>query len=125
MKVRRWTPPSLHIFHSQGADPDAAALQRRCVAEARTDLVNPQHNALAEKLDQADVLCDQVTGTREFRSNAAIFKGLSEAGLEQAKRFAVGISKYTPDAFVSKLVDLHSLGGYLFRSRANVAFPRC
>eukprot|EP01052_Picozoa_sp_SAG31_P050592 SAG31_NODE_11614_length_1013_cov_1.150985_1_plen_259_part_10 len=95
--------------------PFDAASHVAIYAEARTDLVNPQHSALTDKLDLADELCEQVRGTREFRSNAAIFKGLSEAGLEQAKRLAVGISKYTPDAFVSKLLDKHGasdeLGG--------------
>jgi hypothetical protein len=49
-----------------------------------------------------------VGSTREFYKNAAIFAGLSGAGLEQAKRLAVGLSKYTPDVYATRLLGKYS-----------------
>jgi|EP01043_Picozoa_sp_COSAG02_P057546 hypothetical protein len=79
-----------------------AEFQKQIQSE-QAGLVNPQNDALAKKLSDADKLLDGTSSTRELNRNTAIFVSLTEMGVEQAKKLEKNLSKFTADAYVKKL----------------------
>ena len=73
------------------------------IESKQSELVNPRSNALAEKLDAADLLLGSTQNARELNRNTAIFCQLTEMGVEQARRLEKNLSKFTADAYVKKL----------------------